>query len=65
MLDLQQNNMMTESDTLIPARKHKSSTLIAIPNNHTSNTISRKTTKLDLSTKIILELQKLCQASIS
>ena len=26
MLDLQQNNKMTESNTLIPARKHKSST---------------------------------------
>ena len=26
MLDLQENNMMTESNTLLPARKHKSST---------------------------------------
>ena len=26
MLDPQQNNKMTESNTLIPARKHKSST---------------------------------------
>ena len=65
MLDLKENNKMTESNTLILARKHKSSTLIAIPNIHTRNTISRKTTKLDMSTKLILELQKLCQASIS
>ena len=42
MLDLKENNKKTESNTLMLARKHKSSTLIAIPNNHQEILLAEK-----------------------